>query len=224
MRFHFTMPRALRALAAVFFAMLATACTSVSQTGSSRSGTEQLLLTGAWDSALGTVDFSPLAGRHVYVDPDYVTVNDKEWILSSIRRALVRQGVFLQNNKDKADVMLEPALGAYGTDQRDCTSGLPPIGITPSMFGPTVSGGSTSSTSLNFTQSKKQDAVVKAAFFAYDAKTGVMLWESGEVFDAQGVRDQYFFGSGPYRASSVPDAVRYPNEAQRRSRFRWFYH
>ena len=96
---------------------MAGGCTSVKTTGTSRSGTEQLLLTGAWDSALCAVDFRPLAGARVYLDPQFVSVVDKDWVLSSIRRAMARQGVLLENSKDKAQLIVEPSFGAY--------SGLP---------------------------------------------------------------------------------------------------
>ena len=43
-----------------------------------------------------------------------------------------------------------------------------------------------SSTSLTFSQTNQQDAVVKAALFAYEAKTGRLVWESGPLFNAQG--------------------------------------
>ena len=56
-------------------------CTSVKMTGTARTGTEQLLLTGTWDDALCRVDFRPLAGTKVFVDPQYIsTVVDKDWV------------------------------------------------------------------------------------------------------------------------------------------------
>ena len=206
----------------------ASGCTSVKMTGTTRSGTEQLLLTGAWDSALCTVDFRPLAGAKVYLDPQFVTVVDKDWVLSSIRRSMVEQGVLLQDTKDKAQVIVEAAFGAYGTDDRNCTTGLPQVGLFPSILGGTAvsgaSSGSGSSTTgssasaLTLSQTNKQDAVVKAALFAYDAKSGRIVWESGPLLNAQGLRDRFVFGMGPYRLSSVPEVEHYPIEAQKAAR------
>src|SRR5689334_2298323 len=170
-------------------------CTSVKMTGTARTGTEQLLLTGTWDDALHRVNFQPLAGTKVFVDPQYVNNADKEWILSSIRRTMAEQGVLLENNKDKAQVILEPSFGAWGTDQRDTTTGLPGVGLGATMTGPAITGSSGSS--LNFSQTNRQDAVVKTALYAYDAKTGRIVWESGVMLNAQGVRDHFIFGHGP---------------------------
>lgn len=191
-------------------------------TGSSRSGTEQLLLSGAWDAALSQVDFHALSGQRVYLDADPVTIVDKGYAISSIRRSMAEQGVLLENNKDKAEVIVEAAFGAYGTDERDAKSGLPAVGVMPSLLGPSVvSGGSGSS--ITFSQTLRQDAVVKAAMFGYDVKSGRLLWESGPLLSAQGVRDHYVLTSGPYRLSSLPEVENYPDESQRRTNKRLWH-
>jgi hypothetical protein len=223
---HPTIRRSARAVVLALSATLASGCSSVKTTGTSRSGTEQLLLTGAWDSALCSVDFRPLAGTKVYVDPQFVTVTDKDWILSSTRRVMAEHGVLLQDAKDKADVIVEIAVGAYGTDDRSCSIGLPQIGFMPTMFGSLAAtaasasstSSSSSSTSLTLKQTNKQDAVVKAALFAYETKTGRLMWDSGPILNAEGIRDHYALGYGPLRVSSLPEVKEYPAEAQARSR------
>ena len=194
----------------------ASGCSSVKVTGTPRTGTEQLLLTGTFDDALCQVNFRPLAGARVFLDGQYVSVADKDWVVSSIRRTMAEQGVLLENNKDKAQVILEVAFGAYGTDQRDSKTGLPGLGLAPSTGGPAVV--SNGSTSLTFSQTNRQDAVVKAALFAYEAKTGRLVWESGTFFNAQGLRDHFLFGHGPYRMSSRPEVEQYPDESQTQTR------
>jgi hypothetical protein len=187
-------------------------------TGTPRTGTEQLLLTGTWDSALAQTDFSSLRGSKVYLDPQYISVIDKDWIISSIRRTMAEQGLLLENNKDKAQVILEVAFGAYGTDERDRKFGLPGFSVAPSLTtGATVSS-SNSSTSLTFSETNQQDAVVKASLFAYEATTGRLVWESTPLFNAQGVRDHFVMGSGPYRLSSRPEVAQYPGESEGQTR------
>jgi hypothetical protein len=197
-------------------------CTSVKVTGSPRTGTEQLLLSGTWDGALYHVDFGPLAGSHVFLDADRVTIIDKDWVISSIRRTMAEQGVLIENSKDKAQVIVEAAFGAYGTDQRECKTGLPGIGVTPGLTGPAVTSNGTS-TSLTFSETNQQDAVIKAAMFAYEAKTGKLVWESGPIMNAQGLRDHFVLGSGPYRLSSRPEVEQYPSVSQNRARKRLFH-
>jgi hypothetical protein len=207
--------------------VLASGCTSVTVTGTPRTGTEQLMLTGTFDDALYHVDFSPLAGSRVFLDTQYITIVDKDWAISSIRRTMAEQGILLESNKDKANVIVEAAFGAYGTDQRDRKFGLPGISLTPSLTtGAAVSTGS--SNSLNFSETNQQDAVIKARLFAYEAKTGRLVWETAPLYNAQGVRDHFVIGSGPYRMSSRPEVQQYPTESQSQTRkqlFRsWFGH
>ncbi len=203
--------------------MAAGGCTTVKMTGTARTGTEQLLLTGTWDDALNRVDFRPLSGTKVFVDSQYIsTVADKDWVISSIRRTMAEQGVLLENNKDKAQVILEPSFGAYGTDMRDTNVGLPGMSLMPSLTtGATVA--SSGSSSLNLSQTNREDAVIKAILYAYDVKTGRMVWESGLLLNAQGVRDHFFMGSGPYRMSSRGDVERYPDESQVQTRKHFFH-
>jgi hypothetical protein len=207
----------MRALAPLVL-VLASGCTSVKMTGTPRTGTEQLLLTGTWDDALYHVDFSPLAGSRVFLDAQYISVVDKDWVISSIRRTMAEQGVLLENNKDKANVIVEASFGAYGTDERDRKLGLPGFSIVPSLTTGAAVSSSGSSTSLTFSETNQQDAVVKARLFAYEAKTGRLVWETAPLLNAQGVRDHFVIGSGPYRLSSRPEVEQYPSESQGQTR------
>ena len=90
--------------------VLATGCTSVKMTGTPRTGTEQLLLTGTWDNALSQVDFSSLPGTKVFLDTQYITVVDKDWIISTIRRTMAEQGLSARKQQ--------------GQGPEDCRSGV----------------------------------------------------------------------------------------------------
>jgi hypothetical protein len=217
MQRNLTIRRATRVLVPLVL-VLASGCTSVKVTGTPRTGTEQLLLTATWDDALYHVDFSPLAGQRVFLDSQYVTVVDKDYVISSIRRTMAEQGVLLENNKDKAAIIVEAAFGAYGTDERDRKVGLPGISLVPSLTTGATVASSGSSTSLTFKETNQQDAVVKARIFAYEAKTGRLVWETAPLMNAQGVRDHFVMGAGPYRLSSRPEVEQYPSESQGQTR------
>jgi hypothetical protein len=64
--------------------------------------------------------------------------------------------------------------------------------------------------------------VIKAILYAYDAKSGRLVWESGWLLNAQGVRDHFFMGAGPYRLSSRGEVERYPDESQVQTRKHFF--
>src|SRR5262245_44571648 len=76
-------PAALRLL--LLLPLCTAGCGTVKTTGTTRSGTEQLLLTNAWDTALQKVDFRPLTGVPVYLDTTNINASlDQGWIISSL--------------------------------------------------------------------------------------------------------------------------------------------
>src|SRR6516165_758891 len=83
-------------LAVAFSLALAMGCGTVRTTDTTRSATEQLLLTNAWDTALQKVDFRPLAGVPVFLDTANVSAVDQGWVVSSLREAMLSQGVLLR--------------------------------------------------------------------------------------------------------------------------------
>ena len=62
-------------------------------------------------------------------------------------------------------MILEPAFGAYGTDMRDTNVGLPGMSLMPSLTTGATVASSGSSSSLNLSQTNRQDAVVKAILY-----------------------------------------------------------
>src|SRR3954454_21399263 len=99
-------------------------CGTVKSSGTARTGTEQLLLTNAWDTALQKVDFRPLTGVPVYLDTTNVTAVDQGWVVSSLRQAMLAQGVLLRTKPEQAQWVVEARVGAYGTDSYNLLVGI----------------------------------------------------------------------------------------------------
>src|SRR4029079_13313223 len=95
---------------------MAIGCGTVKTSGTTRTGTEQLLLTNSWDSALEKVDFRPLTGVPVFLDTSHVTAVDQGWVVSSLREAMLTQGVLIREKREQAQFVVEARVGAYGTD------------------------------------------------------------------------------------------------------------
>lgn len=183
-------------------------------TNSARTGTEQLLMTGATDRAIGSIDFGPLAGHSVFVSPPSAAT-DADWINFSLRREMARQGVLLAEDKEKAQLVVESAIGAYGTDEVDKSVSLPstfaggmfPV---PLPVGSANSHASSSSNDSGFYRRQRQNSVVKLALFAYDAKTRQMIWDSNTII-GQGDLDRKYLGTSNFsRKTSEPELEAYP--------------
>lgn len=192
-----TGPLALSMSAAL--AVAASGCGSTKVTGTARTGTEQLLLTSAWDKALHRVDFRPLTGVPVYLDTTHVTAVDQGWVISSLRQAMLSQGVLIRAKPEQAQYIVEAAVGAYGTDEDSFLLGVPQTTV------PNVMPGVPSGTIPEVTLAKRsrQQAVAKLSLFAYDRASGVLVWNSGTMLDKADTKDVYIGGFGPIKSSTV---------------------
>src|ERR1700727_2270185 len=103
--------RALAGFAATLLLVSASGCGTTKVTGTARTGTEQLLLTNAWDKALMKVDFRPLTGVPVFLDTANVTAVDQGWVVSSLREAMLTQGVLIREKREQAQFIVEARVG-----------------------------------------------------------------------------------------------------------------
>ena len=174
-------------------------------TGTPRSGSEQLLLTGASDRAIDCVNFGPIAGAKVYLDTTNVGAIDAGWVIFTLRREMARQGILLVEDKVDAQVIVEASIAAYGTDEVDRSVAPPTVSAVGGLPLPSSGG-----TPAAFSRTNRQDAVVKLALFASDAATHRMIWESGPVVRTESL-DRRFFGTKEYsRQTSLPVLDGYP--------------
>lgn len=194
---------ALRSLAALA-ALAAAGCGSVKTSGTARTGTEQLLLTNAWDRALQKVDFRPLTGVPVFLDTTNVNAVDQGYVVSSLRQALLTQGVLLRPKAEQAQFIVEARVGAYGTDSYDWMVGIPQTTI------PQTVTGLPSGTIPEIAMAKKTDQIgtAKLALFAYDRASGKVIWTSGDQIDKATAKDMYIGSVGPIQSGTIRGGTR----------------
>ena len=186
-------------------AFSASGCGTVKQTGTARTGTEQLLLTNAWDRAVQKVDFRPLTGVPVFLDTTNVTAVDQGWVVSSLRQAMLTQGVLLRQKAEQAQFIVEARVGAYGTDSYNWM-----FGIAQTTIPQTITGmPSGTIPELSFAKSSDQHAVAKLALFAYDRTSGQLVWSSGTQLEESNAKDRYIGGVGPIQSGSIRGGTEY---------------
>jgi hypothetical protein len=180
--------------------MWAAGCGTVKQTGTPRTGTEQILLTNAWDEALQKIDFRPLAGVPIYLDTQYLDGTiDKGWIVSSLRQSMLAQGVLLRSKPEQALWVVEARVGAYGTDSYNWLVGIPQTTIPPTL--PGVPAGTVPEMPL--VKKSDQFAHTKLALFAYDRAAGQLVWRSGTQLASANAKDVYLGGVGPIQSGTI---------------------
>lgn len=191
------MTRVQLGLAAV--ALLALGCGTVKQSGTSRTGTEQLLLTNAWDSALQKIDFRPLTGVPVFLDTTNVAAVDQGWVVSSLRQSMLSQGVLLRQKPEQAQWIVEARVGAYGTDSYNWLLGIQQTNIPPTLTG--IPSGTIPE--LPIIKKSDQSGVAKLALFAYDRTSGQLVWNSGTQLATSSAKDLYVGGIGPIQSGTI---------------------
>jgi len=198
----------LASLATLALAMPLCGCVSVTTkiTGSTRAGAEQLLLTGTADRAIAAIDFQPLAGRKVFLAAEKLGATDSDWLVFGLKRAMARQGLLLVDDKKDAQVVVEAAVGAYGTEDVDCRFSLPTSFSSSGIIPIPVSGTGTSA----LIRRSKQDSVVKLALFGYDAATRQLAWESDTIMEVDHLDRRFFGTKNITRRTSLPELETYP--------------
>jgi hypothetical protein len=181
-----------------------------------RVATEQMLLSDAVDRAIGGIDFSPLSGQKVFLETKYIeaarvqNLVNAEYVISSMRHQLTIANCTLQVEKKDADIVVEPRIGALGSDGHETVFGIPSTdagraagafsgNLLPLALLPELSVG----------RNNAQSAVAKIVVFAYDQKTAEPIWQSGVAKAESTSKDTWIFGAGPFQKGSIHDGVRF---------------
>jgi hypothetical protein len=180
-------------------------CGTTKMTSTPRTGTEQLLLTNAWDDALRKVDFRPLTGVPVYLDAQYVSAVDQGWVVSSIRQAMLAQGVLLRSKPEEAQWIVEARVGAYGTDTVNWMVGVPQMTVPP-----TVTGMPTGTIpEIAVVKRTNQQGMAKLALFAYDRSSGHITWNPDTTVATATAKDVYLGPLGPIQSGTIRKGPRF---------------
>ncbi|MFO0959839.1 MAG: DUF6655 family protein [Isosphaeraceae bacterium] len=193
-----TRPSGAVALAASL-ALAPLGCGTTRNTTTPRTGTEQLVLTHAWDNAVRQIDFRPLAGVPVFLEATPIQGLDQGYLLSSIRQAMLENGAMLRVKPEEAAWIVEARVGAYGTDDSHFMVGVPQMSV-PAVV-PGIPGANIPEMALF--KKNRQKGVAKLALFAYERSSGRITWTSGNSQATANSRDLYVGGLGPIQAGSI---------------------
>jgi hypothetical protein len=103
-------------------------CGTTRRTDTPRTATEQLLVSGAVDQAIESIQLDALRGVKVYVDEKYAeAMVDLKYVLFRVRERLLQEGALLMPTEESADVIVQVAVGALGTDRYEVLVGMPEV-------------------------------------------------------------------------------------------------
>jgi hypothetical protein len=112
----------------------------------------------------------------VFVDAAYVEGMDSKYLLGAIRDRILRNGGALVDDKAKAELVLEPRVGAISVDRKITRVGTPDFDI------PVPMAGEFPFPEITFFKRDKQQGVIKIAATSYDPKTGALIQSIAPVY------------------------------------------
>ena len=174
-------------------------CGTTRMTDTQRTATEQLLISNSVDQAVSELDFSVLAGKSVFFDPQYLDGPvDRGYLVSSLRQQLLACGCNLQEDRSKATYVVEARSGGVGTDRHSLLVGIPQMAL-PSL----LPGQPSQIPEIPFAKKTDQNGYAKIAVFAYNRQTGKPVWQSGVVQAMSTSKDVWVLGTGPFQRGSI---------------------
>jgi hypothetical protein len=183
----------------IFISLSATGCATQKESYTARTGTEQLLCSSAIDKALNNFEYSQMAGKDVYLEAKYLTCVDKDYVVEALKHRLMVHGAKMLDKADKADVIVEVASGAVGTDVQELFVGISEIPLPPPS--------PVAIPKIAFFTRNKLNGTAKLLVIAYDAKTKQLLNPSGMSMARSDQKNINVLGLGPVQYGSLPREV-----------------
>lgn len=191
-------------------------CGTTRWTDTSRTATEQMLVSDAIDRAVSRIDFKPMHGQSVYLDTTYLgAVTDKDYLISTLRQHMLASGCVMELAKEQAEFVVEARAGAVGTDRHDVLYGIPALNLPVAP----VQGAPTATPEIALARRTDQKGVAKVAVFAYHRESGRPVWQSGVDTIASKAQNSWWFGIGPLQKGTIYDKAQF---AGRDVRFPYF--
>jgi hypothetical protein len=183
---------------------VASGCGTTRVSDTTRTGSEQLLVSNSIDKAVSELDLAPLAGKPVFLDAQFMEgVVDKGYVVSTLRQHLLDNGALLMEDRNRAAYVVECRAGAVGTDRYELLYGFPSATV-PTLV-PGQPGGTTPE--IPFAKKTTRNGVAKLAVFAYNRNTGQPLLQSGVVMKTCTAKDCFVLGTGPYTQGTLYSAA-----------------
>ncbi len=177
--------------------------------------TEQMLISDAVDHAIGKIDFRAIAGKKVYLETDYYrtlkgsSFINAEYITSSLRQQLAASRCYLQEKREDAEIIVEPRVGALGTDGHEVIFGIPKTSSLSSAANALASVPLPTIPEISVGKVNAKSGIAKIIVFAYDRESREPIWQSGIAKAESTSKDTWMFGAGPFQKGTIHDGTKF---------------
>ena len=189
-----------------------------------REATRQLLTADSIDRAVAQVDFSPFAGKSVFLDTDLlehkkldaVGVGAQNYLIGSLRQSLMASGAKLEAAAGSAEYVIEARAGAVGADSHEVIYGMPESNLLNAAAQAVPNAPPLPSIPEISLAKQSQDlSSTKLALFAYHRQRRAIVWQSGEAAANSRASHTWLLGAGPFEKGQIYDGTRFAGERVR---------
>jgi hypothetical protein len=189
-------------------AVVAAGCGTTRTSNTIRTATEQLLISDAIDRSVQQIDFRVLEGQPVFLEERLLAeAVDKSYLISSLRQQLLACGCVLKEKREDAIYIVEPRVGAMGTDNHGLLFGIPAVQVPQVGLAPISLPASLPE--IPFAKRDDQRGVAKLAVFAYRRDTGQPVWQSGIALSESESNNIWLFGAGPFKRGTIYEGSKF---------------
>ena len=139
----------------------------------------------------------------MYVDNRYFESVDEQFVLGELRAFLLEGGVRLMEDRDDAEIVLEPRTGGVGIDRYDLLIGVPAGVVPQTAAGDTSNSAAIATPELALLKNLNQKGFASVAFVAYWRDDGTIVAASGPSVGRSYRKDWWYFGYGPRSGGDI---------------------
>ncbi|WP_428246729.1 DUF6655 family protein [Ferrovibrio sp.] len=165
-----------RALAVLALLVVLAGCSTVKETDTGRTATEQMLLSTAADRAAEQTAEKIPAGSTVFVDERFVEGADGKYAIAAIRDHILRRGARLVAERKDAAMAVELRIGALAVDDKNTLVGIPDFGV------PIPLAGNVNVPEIALFKKRRRQGVIKIAATTIDTRTGELVQAGDPVY------------------------------------------
>jgi hypothetical protein len=189
---------------------MALGCGTTRWSDTSRTATEQMLISDAVDRAVSDIDLSALANRTVYLETKYLPdVPDQKYVISTLRQHMLASGCIIKDKPEDAGYIVEVRTGSVGTNRQDLLFGVPSTNVPTVGLLPT---GTATIPEIALMKRTNQQGVCRIAVFAYERASGRPVWQSGTRQVASRAKDIWLMGAGPFQKGTIYNGTSFAGE------------
>ena len=212
------------AAAALFCAAVLSLASAGCGKTTAREATSQLLTADSIDRSIAQLDLSPFDGKSVYLETEYlehkkldgVGVGGQNYLIGSLRQALMAAGARLEAKEASAEYVVEARAGAVGSDAHEVIYGMPENTLLSAASSVVPNAPPLPSIpEISIAKQSQTHAATKLRLFAYHRQSRRIVWQSGNAEADSQASHTWLLGAGPFEKGDIYDGTRFAGDKLR---------